>query len=58
MTALTMAHEQGPQAAWYNGRYVHELWQSATVAGMPSIELASGVEKEYKYLCVKQVLAR
>ena len=27
-----MAHQQGPQAAWYNGQSVHELEQSVIVS--------------------------
>ena len=27
-----MAHQQGPQAAWYNGQSVHELEQSVSVS--------------------------
>ena len=37
-TALTMAHQQGPQAAWYNDQSVHEPGQSVSAVYTPSIE--------------------
>ena len=50
-TALTIAHQQRPQAAWY-GQTVHELGQSVNVACTPSIEWAGILErKEYTPQC-------
>ena len=34
-----MAHQEGLQGAWYNGRSGHELGQSVNVAYTPSIDL-------------------
>ena len=41
-TALTMAHQQRPQDAWYIGQSGHELGQSVNVAYMPSIGHRAG----------------